>query len=629
VLQRLPTAGAEADLFVVQPVDGAVAGGECFVVKLYRYGVTPKTEVLERVRCGNPEHLVRIFEFGESEGHWYEVMEHIANGSLRQLLKGRALPTTNVVDLARELTIGLEHLHAFGLIHRDLKPENILVREIFPLDLVITDFGISSVTELSQRFTSASRTVRYAAPEALSGVIGTAVDYWSLGMIVAEAAAGRHPFADLSDERAVMQWLATRPVDLEAIADVRIQNLCRGLTQRDPKVRWGAAEVRRWLNGDATLVAPREASAEPEAQDGNDGQRAATGYTIGNETCWTLRELGIAMARHWEVALKDLGRGLVRKWVEREFPTVAVERLFMDLEESEADPHDKLLEVILHLCPDIPPCYRGESLASRADIAALLERAKSASEASQAAMARDVVKRIVEDNLLARFKLEETHPLREPVRALLTLRAEDIRHEPAADIEAPLEGSYPDSLRLTKQAKQQLGLAIALEPAVGERVRADAQALAHSAAFRFWFHRCLSERSTTVPSVSSDLALLETLGFAKHWYEQASAMLWIPRLIEPDFAPAWRAVIEERTSLAWSFVASIDEALEASDSALRGRTGLACALGVSQDQLAGMAYGQHEFLEAPAWLAQGGDAGAGRLDGRSRQVVGTRGCRRA
>lgn len=603
VQRRLPTAGAEADLFVVETLDAPT--GELRVVKLYRYGVQPKLDVLEKVSGGNHEHLVRIFEFGESEGHWYEVMEYVANGTLRQLLRGRALPPASVLDVVREVAIGLEHLHGFGLIHRDLKPENVLVREVFPLDLVITDFGISSITELSQRFTSASRTVRYAAPEALSGVISRAVDYWSLGMIVAEATLGRHPFADLSDERAVMQWLATLPIELSGVSDDRLQNLCRGLLQRDPQQRWGAAEVQRWIAGDATLVAPAEQPVQGASPAASDEPRASAAYAIAGESCWTQRELGVALARNWDLALKDLGRGLVRKWCEREFPSVAIERLFMDVAESQADPNDKLLDVILHLCPDIPPCYRGESLASKPDIAAVLERAKSASEASDAAAAREVVERIVQDHLLERFNLDGTNPLQEPVRALRALRTEGIRYEPAAVIEAPLQGTYPDSLMLTKQAKLYLGLAIALEPMVGERIRADAQGFAQSTAFEFWFHRCLLESSRGEPTISSDLALQETLGFARHWYEQASVKLWTARLSEPTVAPAWRAVVEERARLARSHAASLDAALQAFDTALHDRAGLAHSLGVSPDQLAGVALGRQELLEALHDLCHG------------------------
>jgi hypothetical protein len=49
--------------------------------------LVPKVDVLENVQRGNPAHLIRIFEFGESEGHWFEVMEYAAHGSLRGFIQ--------------------------------------------------------------------------------------------------------------------------------------------------------------------------------------------------------------------------------------------------------------------------------------------------------------------------------------------------------------------------------------------------------------------------------------------------------------------------------------------------------------------------------------------------------------
>jgi len=543
IVRRLPAAGAEADLFVVE---GGSDPSEQRVVKLYRHGLVPKVDVLENVQRGNPAHLIRIFEFGESEGHWFEVMEYAAHGSLRGFLRtDRPLPTSSLHEVLRELASAIAELHSYGLIHRDLKPENILVREPLPLDLVLADFGISSVTDLSQRFTTAARTARYAAPEALSGLISRAVDYWSLGMIVAGACCGRHPLADLSDERAVSHWLTTRPIDLSGIKDSRWQNLCRGLLLRDPQQRWGAEQVSRWLNGDATLVAP---VAEPVANDASasrasGGRRAATPYTIGGTECWSTDELGIALARHWDIALKDLGRGLLRRWCERELNNVALDRLFQDLEESAADPNDKLLELVLFLCPEIPPTYRGVSLASEADLGALLETARSTSEREPAQRARVIVRKLARERLLRKFRLPEQSMVvvAERLDGLATwLR----RHgRPVMWFPVPPLRTEPDpAAEFTSEALDGLGLALAMDPASAQQLQQDARAFADAAAFPFWFHRWLREQ-VSADDLFEAIRLRAVLLAARRWYERMAAELWVPPYSNAPLADPWRRLV--------------------------------------------------------------------------------------
>src|SRR5690606_38332806 len=62
--EQLKAAGSEADLFVVRDK----ASGAQAVLKLYRHGIEPDTEVLERVSRAAPDQLVHLFEYGRDEG---------------------------------------------------------------------------------------------------------------------------------------------------------------------------------------------------------------------------------------------------------------------------------------------------------------------------------------------------------------------------------------------------------------------------------------------------------------------------------------------------------------------------------------------------------------------------------
>jgi serine/threonine protein kinase len=339
----LPAGGAEAELMLLKGHKTGVR----VMAKLYRPGIAPKGQVLERVAGVAHAHVVRLLAHGVSDGTAYEVMEYCAGGSLRDLMRAGTPTPAQLTDILREIAEAVAALHDCQVIHRDLKPENVLVRRSEPLDLVLTDFGIASLQDATQLFTGTARTARYAAPEAMTGVLDAAADYWSLGIILVELLAGAHPFAGLSDA-VVAHRLATGVVDTDALVDPAWRRLCRGLLQRDPRQRWGIDEIRRWLAGDPTLPEPVAAAAA-----------LAHPYRVEGEDCLTLPELAAAFSRHWEAARKDLVRGHFEAWVSRDLKDHDLNRFLHDLKERGGSADLLLFRLIRHLAPGIPPSWRG------------------------------------------------------------------------------------------------------------------------------------------------------------------------------------------------------------------------------------------------------------------------------
>lgn len=363
VLDLLPANGAEAELLRVAPM----AGGEELIAKVYRHGLRPKAEVQARIADLDAKHCVRLLESGISGRHAWELMEYCAHGSLRKLMTerdGRLAPST-LHTIAAELAAALAAVHAAGLVHRDLKPENVLIRSREPLDLVLTDFGIASLLEATQRFTGQARTLPYASPESLSGVIDGKTDYWALGMILLEAALGRHPFAGLS-EAVILHHLTTKPIETSAIDDPPLRKLVRGLLLRDPKARWGIAEIERWQAGDPSLKEPAADSI---------GTGFAEPYRLAGENCATPEQLAVALSRHWQTGVRDLDNGQLLEWfrkVQKDHDTV---RLLIDLRHERQMHVDlQLLRLILHLAPGLPPVWRGTSV----ELPAILTQANRA-----------------------------------------------------------------------------------------------------------------------------------------------------------------------------------------------------------------------------------------------------------
>ncbi|KAF7550928.1 hypothetical protein G7046_g7860 [Stylonectria norvegica] len=90
--------------------------------------------------------------------------------------------------LVRQIVRGLQYLHTKGIVHRDLKPENILLAcspKMAYHRVVLSDFGTSAVPQRSRLQTNVG-TMAYQAPEfqTMSGAHSSAVDFWSLGVVV-------------------------------------------------------------------------------------------------------------------------------------------------------------------------------------------------------------------------------------------------------------------------------------------------------------------------------------------------------------------------------------------------------------------------------------------------------------
>jgi len=104
------------------------------------------------------------------------------------------LPEDAVWRLAGGLAEALQAIHAQGLVHRDLKPGNILIAPDGPR---VIDFGISRTTNATV-VTATHTTIgtpAYMSPEQAQGhAVGPASDIFSLGSVLAFAAAGVPPF---------------------------------------------------------------------------------------------------------------------------------------------------------------------------------------------------------------------------------------------------------------------------------------------------------------------------------------------------------------------------------------------------------------------------------------------------
>ena len=151
---------------------------------------------LAAASLGHP-NIAAVQEIGEAgDGRLYLALPPADGETLESLLARGPVPPRSAVDLAAQIAAGLARGHAAGIVHGDLRPSCVLVTGYG--EVKVAAFGLG---ELAAPGARDEGTAAYRAPEVLRG--GTAAppaDVWSLGVLLHEMVAGRHPFP-AEDER--------------------------------------------------------------------------------------------------------------------------------------------------------------------------------------------------------------------------------------------------------------------------------------------------------------------------------------------------------------------------------------------------------------------------------------------
>ena len=138
--------------------------------------------------------MVELYAVFQDDNSLYMLLEYIPGGELFSHLRRQEKFAFAVYQFyAAEIVAAIQILHELNVMYRDIKPENILIHKDGHIRL--SDFGFAKILDTSDRTFTLCGTPEYLAPEIIQGVgHGTSVDWWALGVLIFEMAAGYPPF---------------------------------------------------------------------------------------------------------------------------------------------------------------------------------------------------------------------------------------------------------------------------------------------------------------------------------------------------------------------------------------------------------------------------------------------------
>ncbi|MEC7522523.1 MAG: protein kinase [Myxococcota bacterium] len=206
-------------------------------------------------------NTVQVFDFGQSEGMMFLVMEYLPGRDLGQVVKeDGALSFVRVARIAAQVCGSVQQAHELGIVHRDLKPENVMMLEDRAVkDYVkVLDFGLAKLREheesAEKSITRAGHilgTPYYMAPEHIRGErVDARSDVYAMGALMYKALTGVPPFWSSTPVGVLTMHLTEDVVapsekapklEIPEVAD-RILVRCM---QKDPKDRYQSMEELR------------------------------------------------------------------------------------------------------------------------------------------------------------------------------------------------------------------------------------------------------------------------------------------------------------------------------------------------------------------------------------------------
>ena len=178
-------------------------------------------------------NIVQAYDYGQTNGNYYIVMELVDGINLHRYLRSRGiLDADRAIMIARDVALGLGEAHRRDIVHRNVIPQNILLGRDGSIKL--TDFSIGMTLTLG--------TVQYYAPEqAQGGIVSPSADVYSLGIVMYEMLTLHPPFDGDSPEAVAMkhiQDVPTPPSQFNPTIPPALEEIILRCLEKEPSMRF-------------------------------------------------------------------------------------------------------------------------------------------------------------------------------------------------------------------------------------------------------------------------------------------------------------------------------------------------------------------------------------------------------
>jgi Tol biopolymer transport system component len=203
----------------------------------------------------NHPNILAVYQMGVFEGSPYLVSELLEGETLRDRLKGGALPLRKVIDYGTQIARGLAAAHEKGIVHRDLKPENLFVTR--DGQAKILDFGLARLTQPKEsEFPQSPQdaptmagillgSVGYMAPEQVRGQVADhRSDIFTFTAVLFEMLTGKRAFEKPSSIDTMSSILNEEPPPLMQLAPNAppgLEKLVQRGLEKNPEQRFQSA----------------------------------------------------------------------------------------------------------------------------------------------------------------------------------------------------------------------------------------------------------------------------------------------------------------------------------------------------------------------------------------------------